>query len=184
MENLEQPIETNGSNENLGKFKDAESLMKAYSNLQSEFTKKSQKLAMLESEINKEKTEQERLNMLDEKIEEFVTKYEFVKPFTSALKDTLTKDKNLNLENEVINILSQNYKSPEFYANDSEFLNNYIFSNKEIKDKIIKDYLSNITLNSPIKYEKSGSSISLTPPKQPSTIKEAGKLAKSIIKQK
>lgn len=184
MENMEQPEVIQGSNENFGKFKDAESLMKAYSNLQSEFTKKSQKLAMLESEINKEKTEQERLTLLDEEIEKFVTKYESVKPFTSALKDTLTKDSNLKLEDEALKILSQNYKSPEFYAQDSEFLNNYIFSNKEIRDNIVKEYLSSITHNSPIKYERGGGAISLTPPKQPSTISEAGKLAKSIIKHK
>ena len=184
MENLEQPIETIGSNESFGKFKDAESLMKAYSSLQSEFTKKSQKLAMLENEMNKEKCEQERLTLLDENIEKFVNKYDSVRPFKSALKENLTKDQNLKLEDEAIKILAENYKSPEFYATDSEFLNNYIFSNKEIKDKIVKDYLSQITQNSPIKYERSCSSISLTPPKQPSTIKEAGKLAKSIIKHK
>ena len=49
MENLEQPIEKQGSN-NFGKFKDVESLLKAYNNLESEFTKKSQKLSMLENE--------------------------------------------------------------------------------------------------------------------------------------
>ena len=37
---LEQPKNW-GSNENFGKFKDAESLLKAYTSLQSEFTKKS-----------------------------------------------------------------------------------------------------------------------------------------------
>ena len=88
------------------------------------------------------------------------------------------------LAEEAIKLLSNNYKKPEDYVNDSEFLNNYIFSNKDIKDKIVKDYLSNITQNSPIKIDKSGSSISLTPPKQPTTIQEAGRLAKSIIKQK
>ena len=55
-ENLEQPI-IDGSNNNFGKFKDDESLLKAYSNLEAEFTKKSQKLAMLENEVNKEKAE-------------------------------------------------------------------------------------------------------------------------------
>ena len=182
-ENLEQPIENLGSNSDFGKFKDAESLVKAYSNLEAEFTKKSQRLAMLESEVNKEKEEQNRIALLNRQVDDFVTKFEAVKPFSSALKASLQKE-DANLAEEAIKLLSNNYKKPEDYANDGEFLNNYIFSNKEIKDKIVKDYLSNITQNSPIKIDKSGSSISLTPPKQPTTIAEAGKLAKSIIKQK
>lgn len=183
MENLEQPEVIEGSNVNFGKFKDAESLIKAYSNLEAEFTKKSQKLALLENEFNKEKQEQEKLAKLDKRVEDFVTKFEAVKPFSGALKESLLKDDAV-LEEEAIKILTNNYKKPEDYINDSEFLNNYIFSNNEIKDKIVKDYLSNLTQNSPIKVDKSGSSITLTPPKQPTTIQEAGKLAKSIIKQK
>ena len=182
-ENLEQPI-VDGSNNNFGKFKDAESLLKAYSNLEAEFTKKSQKLAQLETETNKQKEEENRLIELDKRVDEFVTKFDSIKPFSSALKESLRTQENVNLEEEAVRLLSNNYKTAEDYVNDSEFLNNYIFSNKEIKDKIVKDYLSNITQNSPIKLEKSGSSISLTPPKQPATIKEAGRLAKSIIKQK
>ena len=182
-ENLEQPNDVLGSNNEFGKFKDAESLIKAYSSLEAEFTKKSQKLAMLESEFNKEKEEQNRLAELDKQVEDFVTKFEAVKPFSSALKASL-QNKDANLAEEAIKLLSNNYKKPEDYINDEEFLNNFIFSNKEIKDKIVKEYLSNITQNSPIKIDKSGSSISLTPPKQPATILEAGKLAKSIIKQK
>lgn len=182
-ENLEQPV-IDGSNNNFGKFKDAESLLKAYSSLEAEFTKKSQKLAQLETETNKQKEEENRLIELDKRVDEFVTKFDSIKPFSGALKESLRSQENINLEEEAVRLLSNNYKTAEDYVNDSEFLNNYIFSNKEIKDKIVKDYLSNITQNSPIKLEKSGSSISLTPPKQPATIKEAGRLAKSIIKQK
>ena len=53
MENLEQPNQNLGSNVDFGKFKDAESLVKAYSSLEAEFTKKSQRLALLESENEK-----------------------------------------------------------------------------------------------------------------------------------
>lgn len=183
-EELEQPKDLMGSNANFGKFKDAESLLKAYNSLESEFTKKSQRLAQLEGE--KEKTEQEvaKKAELEKRVEEFVTKFEAVKPFSGALKETLANVEGANLEEEALRLLANNYKSAESYANDSEFLNNYIFSNQEIKDRIVKDYLSNIAQNSPIKVEGGKGSISLTPPKQPTTIQEAGRLAKSIIKQK
>ena len=63
-------------------------------------------------------------------------------------------------------------------------MNNYIYSNNQIKEKIVKDYLKNITQNSPIKFSSSASNLALTPPSVPKTIKEAGAMAKSIIKQK
>lgn len=181
-ENLEQPNNL-GSNMEFGKFKDAESLMKAYLNLEAEFTKKSQKLALLENEINAEQQQKSRQAELDRQVEDFVTKFEAVRPFSNVLKESLQKEDG-SIEEQAVKILSNNYKTPDDYIKDNEFLNNYIFSNKEIKDKIIKDYLSNLTQNSPIKIDKSSSSISLTPPKQPTTIQEAGKLAKSIIKLK
>lgn len=184
MENLEQPIENNGSNSSFGKFKDAESLLKAYNNLEAEFTKKSQKLASLENENNKMQEQQEKESQLNKRVEEFVTKFEIAKPFSSALKESLTNQEDASLAEETMRLIANNYKSAEEFARDGEFLNNYIYSNQEIKDNIVKEYISNITQNSPIKVNNSRSSISLTPPKQPTTIQEAGKLAKSIIKQK
>ena len=184
MENLEQPVINNGSNENFGKFKDAESLLKAYSSLEAEFTKKSQKLAMLEVEKQQKEEISQKQSELNKKIDDFVSKFDIVKPFSSALKETLANNNDAKLEEEAMHLISKSYKTAEEYSRDGEFLNNYIYSNKDIKDKIIKDYLSKITQNSPIKMDNGASSISLTPPKQPTTIKEAGRLAKSIIKQK
>ncbi len=182
MENLEQPNENFGSNA-FGKFKDAESLMKAYSNLEAEFTKKSQKLASLESEKENETALKNKNAEIERKVDDFVTKFEKIKPFSGALKESLISGKVSSLEEEALNIMSNNYKTADELVKDEQFLNNFIFSNTEIKDKIIKDYLSQITQNLPIKTNYSAN-ISLTPPTAPKTIKEAGRLAKSIIKQK
>ena len=184
MENLEQPILQDGSTENYGKFKDAESLLKAYTSLEAEFTKKSQKLATLESEVESNNLKQAKQEKINETVENFISKFESAKPFSSALKEKLASGEDVNLEEEAYRMLSNTYKSAEHYATDSEFLNNYIYSNKEIKDNIIKDYLSKLTQSSPIKVDVGSGSISLTPPNVPTTIKEAGNLAKSIIKQK
>ena len=183
MENLEQPINNDGSKE-FGKFKDAESLLKAYNNLEAEFTKKSQKLASLESESAKTQSELNKRAEQEKEIEEFVSKFEIAKPFRSALKESLQSNQEVDIKEEALRLICKNYKSAEQFSQDEEFLNNYVFSNQKIKDKIVKDYLSKITQNSPIKIENGGSSITLSPPKVPTTIKEAGKLAKSIIKQK
>ncbi len=180
---LEQPLNQDGSKE-FGKFKDAESLLKAYNSLEAEFTKKSQKLASLESEHVKTQNELTRQAEQDKRVEEFVSKFEIAKPFTSAIKESLQQNNEMDINEVAFRIMASTYKTAEDYFRDDEFLNNYIFSNKEIKDKIVKDYLSKITQNSPIKLENGMSSITLTPPKTPQTIQEAGKLAKSIIKQK
>ena len=184
MEELEQPVITEGSKSEFGKFKDAESLLKAYTSLEAEFTKKSQRLASLETETQKQNEQNQKKEMLNKRVEEFVSKFNIVKPFTSALKESLQASENVNLEEEAIRLISNTYKTAEDYAKDSEFLNTYIYSSAEIKDNIVKDYLSKIAQNSPIKVDNGGASISLTPPKQPTTIQEAGKLAKSIIKHK
>ena len=180
---LEQPEKVDGSKE-FGKFKDVESLLKAYNSLEAEFTKKSQKLASIESENAKTQSELNKIAEQEKKVEELVSKFNFVKPFTSALKESLQQSEDADLNEVALRIISNTYKTAEEYSHDDEFLNNYIFSNQEIKDKIVKDYLSKITQNSPIKVQNGASSISLTPPKVPKNLKEAGSLAKSIIKQK
>ena len=183
MEELEQPTQNLGSKEDFGKFKDAESLLKAYNNLEAEFTKKSQRLAEIETQNEMATKQQVRQAEIDKKVNEFVAKFDIVKPFSSALKESLINGE-ANLEEVAVRLLTNNYKSADDYINDDEFLNNYVYSNTKIKDKIVKDYLSKITQNSPIKMETGLANISLSPPKIPKTIKEAGMLAKTIIKQK
>ncbi len=184
MEELEQPaIENSGSKENFGKFKDAESLLKAYASLEAEFTKKSQRLSQLENEKQSIENDINKRAEIDKRVDDFVAKFDIAQPFSSALKESLANDENLSLGEETIKLIANNYKSAEDYVKDDEFLSKYIYSNKDIKDRIVKDYLSKIPQNSPIKLESSGS-ILLSTPKIPTTIQEAGRIAKSIIKQK
>lgn len=184
MENLEQPKqESLGSNEMFGKFKDAESLFKAYTNLEAEFTKKSQKLATLEQESEKASQLSARQAEIDKRVDDFVTKFDIAKPFSSALKESLTNSETADLGEEAVKLIANNYKTADEYATDDEFLKNYIYSNEIIKDKIIKDYIANVTQNTPIKVA-SNSNILLSKPNLPTTVKEAGKLARNIIKEK
>ena len=184
INNLEQPQNGNLGSKEFGKFKDASSLLKAYNNLEAEFTKKSQRLSLLECENERVQQEISKKAEMERKVDEFVTKFEVAKPFIGAIKESLANQESGSVEEEALKILANNYKSAKEYAEDSDFLNNYIFNNEEIKDKIVKEYLNKITQNSPIKVDSSKSSISLTPPSVPTTIQEAGRLAKSIIKQK
>ncbi len=180
---MEQPKDNVGSNENFGKFKDVESLMKAYSNLEAEFTKKSQRLSQLENENKIREKEVSRRAEIDKRVDEFVKKFDVAIPFSSALKESLASDENLSLSEETIKLITNNYKRAEDYITDDEFLNKYVYKNEKIRDKIVKDYLSQIPQNSPIKVETSGG-ILMSKPSVPTTIEEAGRIAKSIIKNK
>lgn len=178
-ENMEQPQDLGSIN--YGKFKDAESLLKAYSNLEAEFTKKSQRLSQLEGERNKEQEALAIQAKIEQDVEEFVTKYEYAQPFKSAIKESVQA--GLSVQEATLNVIKSNYKSAEDYIKDDEFLNNFVYNNPNIKQKIIKDYLNKLTQNSPVNIGLKSANIPLTPPNVPTTIKEAGKMAKQIIKQ-
>lgn len=178
-ENMEQP--QNEGSINYGKFKDAESLLKAYNNLEAEFTKKSQRLSQLEGERNKEQEALAIQAQIEQDVEEFVTKYDYAKPFKSAIKESVQAGESV--QEAMLNLIKSNYKSAEDYVKDDEFLNNFVYNNPEIKQKIIKDYLNKLTQNSPVNIGVKSTNIPLTPPSAPATIKEAGKMAKQIIKQ-
>lgn len=90
---------------------------------------------------------------------------------------------NLTLNEAALNILAKNYISPQNLILNEEFLNNYVYNNAQIKDKIIKEYLTKQAQTTPVKINFMGN-IPLTPPSVPKSIAEAGRLARNIIKQK
>ena len=100
MEDLEQPNYLGSNKENLGKFKDAESLLQAYNNLESEFTKKSQRLAQLEDEKDLREIEIIKKADIEQRVEDYANKFELVRPFKEKLKTILTENENANLEDE------------------------------------------------------------------------------------
>ena len=169
---------------NLGKFKDAESLLKAYNSLQTEFTKKSQRL----SELENSKTDFAREEKINEAITELTQNHAIAQQFAAQIKDAV-KDKDAEnygqiVREELLKNLEQNYKSASDLIADQQFLNDYIYSNSTIRDNIIRDYLSNLTNVAPTRVMSNiSSSIPVSPPNIPTTIQEAGKLAKNIIKK-
>jgi len=169
---------------NLGKFKDAESLLKAYNSLQTEFTKKSQRL----SELENSKMDFVREEKIDEAIKELTENHNIAQQFSKQIKDAV---KNIDAQNysqmvseELLKNLEQNYKSASDLINDEQFLQQYVYSNSNIRENIIRDYLTNLKNTTPTRVMSNiSSAIPISPPNIPSTIQEAGKLAKNIIKK-
>ena len=183
-ENLTDNQATDNGSANLGKFKDVDSLLKAYNSLQTEFTKKSQRL----SELENSKTEFTREEKLTKAISELEQIHVNANKFSQQLKNELKEVDSDNyaqlVKDALLTKLDKEFKSAEDYIKDTEFLNNYIYNNDEIKDNIIRGYLHNLTNTTPVKVVSNlSSSIPVSPPNNPSTIQEAGRLAKNIIKQ-
>jgi len=182
-ENVDEINSNDGSQKNLGKFKDVESLLKAYNSLQSEFTKKSQRLSELEGEIKP----LAKLDKINASVEEVINKYSVCKPFKEKLKENLQEvdsdDYSKLAEENLLKLLVENFKSPDEMVRDEHFLSNYIFNNNSIKEAIVGEYLSKLKSAPNVKVATSfNSSIPATPPNVVKTISEAGNIAKSIIK--
>ena len=166
-----------------GKFKDAESLLKAYESLESEFTRRSQRLKAIEGELEdrsrKEKTVIKAEGVIDEE-EGFLKRYpnssQFAKEIESELKSGLQRK-----EEAYIKILERNLIEAKNKPNEKGELNSTF--GKEFSAIVIQDYLKKIMQEKPKNKVFSGVSLSV-PPLKPTTVAEASALAKNYIKRK
>lgn len=187
---IEQPVLDNENidSENqegsmLGKFKDAKTLLEAYNSLQSEFTRKCQKLAEFQKE-----NEQNA----------FFNKYETIDDFINSTNGSdIYKDQMLEiLDNNEINNLPNKYliaykiaenssrKTAEL-LNDPNFVDKEILNNENIKEKVISKYLSNLNNISQAPNIISGNATSVYfSPEQsrPTTIREASEIFSKMLK--
>lgn len=221
INNVEQPsseqaqenVDNNEENENLGattsqkgsqlgKFKTSDDLLKAYNNLQAEFTRKCQKL----SEIQKQNTKKDDIESLKEKIEilspefeqenwrskvaVFLTENDKAKGFSREISNEILKDPGLQSNPNMLDIawarvIARNYKSPEQIIGDSSFMESYILSNENIKKQIISSYISELTNKktpSVIGSGVKGGMSLLTKGSRPSSLDDAKALAEKMLK--
>ncbi len=145
-----------------GKFSTADELLKAYNNLQSEFTRKCQKL----SEIQKQTAEKGEIetSQNDEtkesspafesddwrsQVAEFLTHNEKAKSFSREISNEILEDPELQKSKSMLDIawarvLSKNYRTPAQIAKDENFMENYILSDENIKKKVLGSYLTEL----------------------------------------
>ncbi len=248
----EERVASDAGSQELGKFKDANSLLEAYNNLQSEFTRKCQLLAELQKDKidertksnddfknnydennkkNSEKTlkneenslknrnfqieskkqfneneksqvlkDEENLldknNVFDEFNEndiesqdylqafsQFLEKNKEAKDYADEIKEYLkSKEKRIKnpFENAWANIVLSHIKSNEL--NDS-MVNQYILSNNDVKNKIIENYLNDLTNQKPpiTISSQSGERVSRVFLDNPKTLAEAKKIVNNMF---
>lgn len=181
----------------LNKFKTVDALCKAYENLEKEFTKKCQRISELVSEnnVNEVKNTEEALPQYQKKdwlnkVSIFLDENENAKNYVNEIAKIISEDENLAKKEDALElayskILKQNFKTKEQLAQDDDFIQNFIYKNEKIKNKIIEDYLISVENNKTIPLISSDrGSLSISSPKfMPKDLKEAGRYAANILKK-
>lgn len=208
-EKVQPNVEENGSN--FGKFKDSASLLSAYSNLEKEFTKKSQKLAEL---LKSEEIKNAKLTEINENIdnnsaneeksdnsiqafykddnwktysENFIKSNPEAKKYSSEIYDLIASDKFLSsspncLEYAFAIVKQKHQVGTENLLTNQTFLNEHILNNENIKNQIIKNYLSSLSANVPRFISGTTQNISVTTPEnKPKTIKDASDILRKLL---
>lgn len=186
----------------LGKFNSPEDLLKAYNNLQAEFTRKCQKLSEIQKQFaekgDNETSEKDETNLPPayeredwrSKVAVFLTENERAKGFSRQISDEILKDPELQANPNMLEIawsrvLAKNYKSPDQIISDSSFMENYVLSNEDIKKQILSSYINEIKNNkqpSVIGSGIKGGMSLLTKGSKPANLNDAKILAQKMFK--
>lgn len=187
LEQLEaEPAEQaeNSDSSSLGKFKDAQTLLEAYNSLQSEFTRKSQKLAELQKII-----EQNEATSNNDSIENVVKDTNDLDKYKKEITEIVDNDDELsNLPNKnhiAFKIIKEAERKTAETLGDQNFIDKYIENNETLKSKIISNYLSNLQEmpTAPKVISGNSSNIYFSPSlKVPKTLKDAGDILTKMLK--
>lgn len=177
----------------MDKFKNIEALQVAYKNLEKQFTQKCQKVKELSEKLaqsdNAEASAPEYAkDTWESKVEEFFALHPEAKEYADEISEVLSSDEkiansNHSLDFALTKVLSQKFVPYKTLIKDEKFLNEYVYNNAEISEKIVKDYLDNLSNNMamPLMSSSSGTGTFSSPVSKPKTIKEAGKVAEAYF---
>ena len=182
----------------LGKFKDGESLLNAYNELQSEFTRKCQKLSETEKklqEVGENLVSGDENNSIskdefawNQNIGEFLQSHKNANSLVEEITNEIMKDEELKcspdgLEKAYAKVIEDKFVPYEELVKSQDFLNKYVYSNDEIKNKIIKEYVSSLQVNqSPINVTNSGYNGGVAMSQKFGSLEEAGKFVEKMFK--
>lgn len=208
-----------------GKFSGAEELLKAYNNLEVQFTKRSQELKRLERENNSLREEQAALrgrssdsevraeshaiqdetvsvakerteksaSMRDitgddvaEEVAKFLKTHPDACDYAEEIAQKTTESDDIGegfLEKAYIAVLKDKLSAEREKYSDDYIYEKAAFS-PEIREKLIRDYLSEVSAGKPIKLMSDSGSSVVMPPKKPQNIDDAGKMAVKVLRKK
>ena len=159
-----------------GKFKTPEELLHAYGELEKEFTRRSQKLKELESANENPFASDEAWKAA---VDKFIYETPSAKVFAKDIANEIIAHPELKQNKNCLDIaltraLLSKFRTPEQLIEDGQFLKDYVFGSKKIKDAIIAEYLKDVRDGEPPFTLGGGGRQFATSPKNPKTIEEAG----------
>ena len=181
----------------LGKFKDSAKLLDAYNELQSEFTRKCQRLSDAEKklqELNAESSTSQNEGILvnefawNKNIGEFLQSHKnavnLVEDITNEIiNDVSLRDSEDGLERAYARVIEKKYIPHGELAKDKEFLEKYIYSNDDIKNKIIKEYVDTLQMNkNPITISNDGFSRGVSSGNNFQSLEDARKYVENMFR--
>lgn len=201
LENEKKDIDESTSNMGsnlLGKFKDVDELTKAYNSLQAEFTRKCQKLKLLEKKQEQESSEAQNKTTYDtkdsnvpiylqedyrEKVTEFITNNPYAKQYAKDISKEIMQDSSLTLQGAYNKVLAKKYREPKELLQDKNFIEDYILNDENLKKELVKKYVEEVK-ESKVPYLISGNTgISAgTKDIEISNLEEANKLALKLFR--
>lgn len=166
--------------QSLGKFKNPEELLKAYQELEKEFTKKSQKLSKLEAQASEENCDFDE-ESFKVAVDKFFENTPSAKPFAKDIaakilqNPSLKQDKNC-LSVALVQVLIDKFKTPEQLMQDGQFLDEYVLSSSKVKDAVISAYLKGIREGQPPRTLSGDGLQCVAPSRKITSIEEAGRM--------
>ncbi len=179
-----------GATDDLGRFKDVKSLLNAYNALQSEFTRRCQKVKELE---------RENLQLLKEQSDgnSFINEHEWEKKafleifpdaekeYSSLVDTAFTGDGSKGwLGRAYLKKITNNYEDKINYLSSENYVKEAVNNNAELKNSIIKEYLKGVESSKPVITLISGNGVAtVSPPSKPKSLADAGDLARQIFEK-
>jgi len=160
---------------NLGKFKNPQELLRAYGELEKEFTRRSQRLKELEKATQPVNTQEQWKSAVDK----FFNEIPSAKPFAKDMAGVLIRNPELQedancLGIAFVRVLADKFRTPEQLIEDGQFLNEYVLNSQRVKDAVIAQYLQDIRSDIPPRTMRDGGLQCVAPGVKPKTIQEAG----------
>lgn len=175
-----------------GKFSNAKDLLDAYNSLQSEFTRRCQRVKELERENDclraSEKPERNSLQT-DGHVGKpaFKEIYPETQEIMKSLYETAAStgdDAEGFLERAYVKYLKDKVKAQDEYYSSHEYIFDKAKNDQEIKEGIIREYLDGVNASKPKVWQYLGNGDGLlSPPSKPRTLQDASKIALQIFEK-
>lgn len=165
-----------------GKFGTPEALLKAYNELEKEFTRKSQRLKEAEREIARQSAphcpddEEWRAE-----VEGFFAAFPAAEKFAPEIAGELRANPALAQEKDclykaLVRVLAAAHRTPEQLVADGQFLKDYVLGSPVVRAAVVGEYLRGLRNGAPPVVMGDGGQAGVLPPRKLSSIEEAGRL--------